>query len=89
VGSDESITLADLQEDYTYSPERNLMKKSSRAAAIHFMDRLKEREKRILMCRYQFNGGESHTLKNIGDTGWACCLQRRSGRSKSGPTQRK
>jgi RNA polymerase primary sigma factor len=66
-GNDESITLADLQEDYTYSPERTLMKKSSRAAAIRFMDRLKEREKRILMYRYPFNGGEAHTLKNIGD----------------------
>ncbi|MDR3122788.1 MAG: RNA polymerase sigma factor RpoD/SigA [Treponema sp.] len=66
-GSDESITLADIQEDYTYSPERNLMKKSSRAAAIHFMDHLKEREKRILLYRYQFNDNETHTLKNIGD----------------------
>ena len=66
-GNDESLSLVDLQEDYTYSPERNLMKKSSRAAAIQFMDHLKDREKRILMCRYQFNGGEAHTLKNIGD----------------------
>jgi RNA polymerase primary sigma factor len=66
-GEDESITLADIHGDYTYSPERNLMKKSSRAAAIHFMDRLKDREKRILMCRYQFNDSEAHTLKNIGD----------------------
>jgi RNA polymerase primary sigma factor len=66
-GNDETVTLADLQEDYTYSPERNLMKKSSRAAAIHFMGSLKDREKRILMYRYRFNGGEVHTLKTIGD----------------------
>jgi RNA polymerase primary sigma factor len=66
-GNDESVTLVDLQEDYTYSPERNLMKKSSRAAALHFMNHLKEREKRILMYRYQFSDSESHTLKNIGD----------------------
>ena len=66
-GKDESSTLADLQEDYTYSPERNLLKQSSRAAALRCMDRLKDREKRILMCRYQFNGSEAHTLKNIGD----------------------
>jgi RNA polymerase primary sigma factor len=66
-GNDESSALADMQEDYTYSPERTLMRKSSRAAAIRFMDHLKDREKHILMCRYQFNGGESHTLKNIGD----------------------
>jgi RNA polymerase primary sigma factor len=66
-GEDESITLADIHGDYTYSPERNFMKKSSRAVAIRFMDRLKDREKRILMYRYQFNDSEAHTLKNIGD----------------------
>jgi RNA polymerase primary sigma factor len=66
-GDDESVTLADLQGDYTNSPERNFIKKSSRAAALHFMDRLKDREKRILMYRYQFSGSETHTLKNIGD----------------------
>jgi RNA polymerase primary sigma factor len=66
-GSDESITLADLQEDYTYNPERNFMEKSSRAAAIRFMNRLKDREKRILMYRYQFTSSETHTLKTIGD----------------------
>jgi RNA polymerase primary sigma factor len=59
--------MVDLQEDYTYSPERNFMKKSSRAAAIHFLNRLKDREKRILMDRYQFNSSEGHTLKTIGD----------------------
>jgi RNA polymerase primary sigma factor len=66
-GDDESLSLADMQGDYTYSPERNFIKKSSRAAALRFMDRLKAREKRILMYRYQFNSSEAHTLKNIGD----------------------
>ncbi|MFP3040873.1 RNA polymerase sigma factor RpoD/SigA [Treponema primitia] len=65
-GKDESISMADLHEDYTYSPERDFFKKSSHAVAIHFLDRLKDREKRILMYRYQFNGNE-HTLKKIGD----------------------
>jgi RNA polymerase primary sigma factor len=67
IGNDEPISMAELQEDYTYSPERDFLKKSSRAAAIHFLDRLKDREKRILMYRYQLNGGEWHTLKKIGD----------------------
>jgi RNA polymerase primary sigma factor len=67
VGIDDSITLAELQEDYTYNPERNFLKESSRAAALHFLDHLKSREKRILMYRYQFNGGERHSLKKIGD----------------------
>ncbi|MDR1249918.1 MAG: RNA polymerase sigma factor RpoD/SigA [Treponema sp.] len=66
-GDDESVTLADLQEDYTYSPERNFIKKSTRAATLRFMDRLKDREKRILMYRYQFSDSETHTLKTIGE----------------------
>jgi RNA polymerase primary sigma factor len=67
IGNDEPMSVAELQEDYTYSPERDFLKKSSRAEAIRFLNRLKDREKRILMYRYQLNGGEWHTLKKIGD----------------------
>jgi RNA polymerase primary sigma factor len=66
-GGEESAAVMDLHEDYTYSPERALMRKSSRAAALRVLDRLKDREKRILMYRYQLNGSETHTLKGIGD----------------------
>jgi RNA polymerase primary sigma factor len=66
-GTDDSVSMAELQEDYTYNPERNFLKESSRATAIHFLDRLKSREKRILMYRYQLSGGERHSLKKIGD----------------------
>jgi RNA polymerase primary sigma factor len=31
------------------------------------LDRLKEREKHVLMYRYQLNGCEHHTLKKISD----------------------
>ncbi|GHV29756.1 hypothetical protein AGMMS4952_15880 [Spirochaetia bacterium] len=65
-GSDDSITMAETQEDYTYNPEQNFIKASSRATAIHFLNRLKTREKRILMYRYPLNGGERHSLKKIG-----------------------
>jgi RNA polymerase primary sigma factor len=67
IENDEPMSVAELQEDYTYSPERDFLKKSSRAEAIHCLNRLKDREKRILMYRYQLNGGEWHTLKKIGD----------------------
>jgi RNA polymerase primary sigma factor len=66
-GEDESSSVVDLHEDYTYSPERMFMKKSSRDATLRFLDRLKERERRILIYRYQLNGSERYTLKNIGD----------------------
>jgi RNA polymerase primary sigma factor len=66
-GNEESTAVMDLHEDYTYSPERDFMRKSSRAEALRILDRLKDKEKRILMYRYQLNGGEIHTLKKIGD----------------------
>ncbi|MDR2759969.1 MAG: RNA polymerase sigma factor RpoD/SigA [Spirochaetaceae bacterium] len=65
-GCDESTAMMDLQEDYTYSPERTLFKNSSRDAARRILARLKERERRILIYRYQLDGGEQYTLKTIG-----------------------
>jgi RNA polymerase primary sigma factor len=67
IGDTESTPLMELHEDYTYSPERMFMRKSFKSDTIHSLNRLKEREKRILMYRYQLNDGERHTLKNIGD----------------------
>jgi len=41
------------------------MKKSSREATLKVLNCLKDREKNILIYRYQLNGGNTHTLKNI------------------------
>ena len=61
----DSRTIMDCHEDYTYCPERTLLKKSTRQATLEVLDRLKEREKRILIYRYQLYGEKRHTLKNI------------------------
>ncbi|MDR0601482.1 MAG: RNA polymerase sigma factor RpoD/SigA [Treponema sp.] len=66
-GGEENTAIMDLHGDYTYSPERALLRKSSRDETIRFLDRLKDREKRILMYRYQLNGGERYTLKKISE----------------------
>nr|WP_043923285.1 RNA polymerase sigma factor RpoD/SigA [Leadbettera azotonutricia] len=66
-GNEDSIAVMDLHEDYTYSPERALMRKSSRDMAMKVIGSLMERERRILTYRYQLNGCEPHTLKRIGD----------------------
>ncbi|MDR1429928.1 MAG: RNA polymerase sigma factor RpoD/SigA [Spirochaetaceae bacterium] len=63
----ETSSVMEVYEDYTYSPERALMKKSMRAETIRALSCLKEREKRILMYRYQLAGHEPYTLKKIGD----------------------
>jgi RNA polymerase primary sigma factor len=67
--SDESIASAiDIYEDYTYCPEQNLMKQFSRDSTMDVLDNLKEREKRILSYRYQLNGCERYTLREIGES---------------------
>jgi RNA polymerase primary sigma factor len=66
-GEDESMSVGDLHGDYTYSPERDFLKKSSRDDTMRVLEGLKDQEKRILMYRYQLNGCEWHTLKKIGD----------------------
>jgi RNA polymerase primary sigma factor len=67
VGFDENIMVVDLHEDYTYSPERELLRKSTKDMTVKFLDNLMEREKQILIYRYQLNGCEKQTLKTIGD----------------------
>jgi RNA polymerase primary sigma factor len=64
--SDQNTIVADLHEDYTYNPERVFMRKNTRRDTIRFLNMLKDREKRILLYRYQFDGGEEYTLKTIG-----------------------
>ncbi|MDR3161176.1 MAG: RNA polymerase sigma factor RpoD/SigA [Spirochaetaceae bacterium] len=66
-GNDESAMVVDLHEDYTYSPERTVIRKYSRSDTMHVLNRLKEKERRILMYRYRLDGGEHYTLKKIGD----------------------
>jgi RNA polymerase primary sigma factor len=67
VGSDEATLIVDLHEDYTYSPERDLLRKSAKDMTVKFLDNLKERERQILIYRYQLDGREKQTLKTIGD----------------------
>ena len=65
--SNESAAVLESLENLTYSPELALIKKGSREAALKALNLLKDREKNILIYRYQFNGGRRYTLKDIGD----------------------
>ena len=61
----ESVAVLESHEDYTYNPERALIRKCSRQATLQVLNQLKEREKRILYYRYQLNGNSKCTLKHI------------------------
>jgi RNA polymerase primary sigma factor len=65
--SNEQTGPIEFLEDLTYNPERALLRKSSREATLKVLDSLKDREKNILIYRYQLDGGKRHTLKNISD----------------------
>jgi RNA polymerase primary sigma factor len=64
---DDSSGVLDIHEDYTYSPERNFMKQFAHDSTMDVLDNLKDREKHILSYRYQLNGCERRTLREIGD----------------------
>jgi len=63
---DDSATVMEIHEDYTYCPERALIRQYYRDGARRFLDRLKDREKQVLTYRYQLEEGEPYTLKEIG-----------------------
>ena len=65
--NDDITSVMDIHEDYTYNPERNLMKKESRIGAAQILEKLPENERRILNYRYQINGCKHHTLREISD----------------------
>ena len=44
-----------------------MMKKFSKDNTLRILNKLKDKEKRILSYRYQLNGGRRYTLREIGD----------------------
>jgi RNA polymerase primary sigma factor len=66
-GKDEDAAVLKFHEDYTYSPEQAFFRKFSREGTIRALDNLKDREKHVLIYRYQLEGSGPHTLKKIGD----------------------
>jgi RNA polymerase primary sigma factor len=65
VECEEFSAVIDSYEDRTYCPEKVLMKKSSRETTLRVLNNLKEREKNVLIKRYDFNGKKRSTLKHI------------------------
>jgi RNA polymerase primary sigma factor len=63
---EDSGSVADVYEDYTYSPDGELMESCAREEAVRMLEILLEKEKKILLYRFEFCGGEKYTLKRIG-----------------------
>lgn len=63
----DSGTLHDVFEDYSYSPDTEIMQQVMREETLRFLERLREKEKKILLYRFAFHGGKKYTLKRISD----------------------
>ena len=67
INDEDSGTFHDVFEDYSYSPDAVLLKDSMREETLRFLERLKDRERQILLYRFAFKGGKKHTLKSISE----------------------
>ncbi len=63
----DSGSLQEIFEDYSYNPDRELMRTSLKEETMRFLKCLEEKEREILLHRYSFYGGKKYTLKSIGD----------------------
>ena len=64
---DDTLSILELHEDYTYSPEREFFQQFSHDDTLRILDRLQVNEKRVLVYRFQLNVGKKYTLRKIGD----------------------
>ena len=65
--SEDSGTLQEIYEDYSYDPDRQLIRNSLKEETEKVLGTLQEKEKKIILYRYAFHGGRKYTLKKIGD----------------------
>ena len=65
--ADEAAPVIDIYEDYTYNPEEEFFKRFSQDSVAQILNRLKSREKWVLIHRYQINGCKRYTLRNLSD----------------------
>ncbi|MDR2793165.1 MAG: RNA polymerase sigma factor RpoD/SigA [Treponema sp.] len=64
----ENSTPLDYYEDYTYNPEEQFMRQSVTFETMSVLNTLEEKERDVLMYRYQLNSGEYYSLKKTSDT---------------------
>jgi len=65
-GKEDYAATMEIHEDYTYCPERNLFRQFYRESAKRCLDKLKDRERKVLSYRYQLEDNKHYTFKEIG-----------------------
>lgn len=65
---EESGSVLDIYADETYSPDNELMKASAREKTVSLLEALMEKEREVLIHRFEFYGNSKKTLKGIGES---------------------
>lgn len=66
VGKDGDTELMDLLQDSTYDPAEKMQQQDLHEAVEEFMEYLSDRERQVISLRYGLDGGDGHTLEEIG-----------------------
>ena len=65
---DEGGSIIDVYEDLSYSPDQQMEKECERERTLSLLEELMERERTVLMYRFEFFGAKKSTLKVIGQS---------------------
>lgn len=65
---DESGSVLDVYADETYSPDVAFVKNCVREKTVELLEALMEKERQVLIYRFEFYGNQKRTLKGIGET---------------------
>jgi len=62
----DTVNLLDVYEDYTYAPERELDRHAVKEQTKHLLSLLKQRERAVISERFELEGAERKSLKQMG-----------------------
>ena len=65
-GDQDSVSLLDIYEDFTYAPERLFGETIAREQAARFLSNLQPRERNVINQRFGIGGRERRSLKQMG-----------------------
>lgn len=65
---EETGSILDVYADETYSPDAELFRNHAREKTIELLEALMEKERQVLIYRFEFYGHRKRTLKGIGES---------------------
>ncbi len=65
---EDSVSIVDIFEDNTYSPDAQFMRTCLQERTAAMLESLMDKERQVLMARFEFFGAGKNTLKDLGES---------------------